>query len=717
MGRGIFAVTAMLVVATCRLDRLLVIPQGALLCVTPSAPDTLRDSAAGGSRAQRMNAVTISNCGAGELHWTALIRQGSSWVSIQPDSGVAGLTGSPPQIIFDPADLDTGVYRETVVINSTAGSGAIEIPVSFYVHPCRATPITVDDSASATVRSADCGAPHRPGHFARIYSFRGAANELVSFELLADFDAYVIVDTTLDPTRPVLSETDDPFLYYQRLPINQDYYVEVTSAAPADSGDFTLRLIQPRSPKAPQAPDQRLNDSVTSVSPGATVTQSSILLRAIVEDPDFVDSLHLEAEVRPASVPFSGPNVPNGPAVRNGDTAWVNATGLADKTSYHWRVRTGDNTGRSGPWVTFVGNPAFIINVPHPPSAPTALGQAKGDGTGILTGATADTDIVILFGNVSDQDPGDALRLEVEVRPVGTPFSGLTDVSPAVPDGGLLQALVGPLPNSTSYHWRARARDQAGDSSSWVSYGGNTESATDFRVVVPLVPNVPSALAQRQSTDQTPIPVGGPAEAETILTTATVSDPDPNRMLQLEVEVEPVGVDFTGQPNYASQFVPNNTTATAAVGPLSVNTGYHWQARTRSNAGRTSAWVSFPESPGNPEPDADFTYKLRPPPVQIVFAVQPTSSRAGSVIVPPVEVVALDSTGQVEIGFTGIVTMTIEPNFEKAKLQGTTTVTAVAGVATFSNLIVNKPGFGLQLRATTVQPSLTALSSLFNIFR
>ncbi|HJQ65483.1 MAG TPA: hypothetical protein VJ816_03855, partial [Gemmatimonadales bacterium] len=593
-------------------------------------------------------------------------------------------------------------------------SGAVQIPVSFYIHPCRVTPITIGDSATAALTAADCGAPHRDSSFARIFSFPGTANDSVSFEVPADFDVYVIVDTTLDGSRPVLAKTDEPYLYYQRLPISPSYYVEVTSAVPADTGVFTLRLTHPRLPAAPQAPDQRLNDSVTSVSPGATVTQSSILLRAIVEDPDFTDSLHLEAEVRPASIPFSGPNVPNGPPVRNGDTAWVSATGLADKTSYHWRVRAGDNTGRSGPWVSFGGNPDFVVNVPHAPRTPTALGQAKGDGTGILTGATTDTDVVILSGNVSDQDPGDALRIEVEVRPVGTPFSGSTDSSASVIDGGLLQAVVGPLPNVTSYHWRARARDQAGDSSSWVSYGGNLETATDFRIVT-LVPNVPSALAQRQSGDQTSIPVGGAAEANTILITATVSDPDPNHLLQLEVEVEPVDLAFNGQPNYSSQFVANNATAQATIGPLSVNTGYHWQVRARSNAGRTSAWQSFPEPPGNPETDADFTYKLRPPPVQIVFTVQPTSSRAGSVIVPPVEVAALDSAGQVDIGFTGTVTMSIEPNIYRAKLQGTKTVSAVAGVARFSDLSVNKAGFGLRLRATTSQPSLTVLSAYFNI--
>ena len=102
----------------------------------------------------------------------------------------------------------------------------------------------------------------------------------------------------------------------------------------------------------PQSLDQRLPDSVTSVSPGATVGQTSILLRAVLTDPDLGDSLHLEGEVRPVTVGFTGPNVPNGPAVANGHTAWLSVAGLSDKTSYHWRVRAGDNTGRSGAWAS-----------------------------------------------------------------------------------------------------------------------------------------------------------------------------------------------------------------------------------------------------------------------------------------------------------------------------------------------------------------------------
>jgi len=259
--------------------------------------------------------------------------------------------------------------------------------------------------------------------------------------------------------------------------------------------------------------------------------------------------------------------------------------------------------------------------------------------------------------------------------------------------------------------------DQSGDSSSWVAYGGNAESATDFRVVVPHVPNPPDALAQLQSSDLSPIPVGGAASSNTIVISGVVSDPDAGQTVQLEVEVLSVGQDFTGQPNYVTPLAPSNTTVSVTVGPLAVNTNYHWQARAKDAAGGTGAWVPYPISPINPETAPDFTYQIQQQPVQLVFTVQPTNTRAGRVIKPAIQVTALDINGQTSTNFNGTVTMTLATNPGFGTLSGTTTVTAVAGVATFSDLSINLTGFGYQLRATTVQPSLTAVSAPFNITR
>lgn len=720
LGSGLLAAAVLLSASACRVEQLLRHPEGALLCVSPADPDTLVDSAAVGSAMTRRDTLSIGNCGGGELHWTAAVKQGSPWLAILPESGLVG-SGNPPQVVFDPATLDDGLYWGTIEVRSTTGSGVAEVPVEFLVHPCRVVPITIDDSATATLSSADCGAPHRQGSFARIYGFPGTANDSVSIELPAGFGAYVALDTALAGTSPTVAETGsclgvagDPCLYYLRLPRNQTYFVEVTSARAADTGAFRLRLLHPRLPNGPDGLNQLLTDSVTSVAPGATVNETDILLRAIVTDPDLGDSLHLEGEVRPTGTAFTGPNVPDGPVVGNGQTAYLAVGGLIDGTTYHWRVRARDNTERSGLWVAFGGNPDFAVNVLHPPNAPTTLGQATAGGAVLLTGATTDTNMVRLGAVVSDPDAGDQLRLEVEVRPLGTPFSAPTNSSAPVVDGGALQVIVGPLPGATSYHWRARAVDQNGDTSSWVAYGGNAESAADFTVAAQQhAAYLPSSLAQLRSSDRSPIPVGGAVASSTVVLAATVSDLDPTRTLQLDLEVQPVGQSFLGRPNYSSAFVASGTVASVTVGPLTANTAYHWQARARDDGADTSAWVSFPEGPGNAETDADFV--VQAPPVQLVFAVQPSSAVVGVAITPAIEVAALDANGQVVTAYSDSVRMTIATNPTGGRLSGTTTVVAVDGVARFADLKINKAGSGYTLQAATTSPALSVISAPFNI--
>ncbi len=106
-----------------------------------------------------------------------------------------------------------------------------------------------------------------------------------------------------------------------------------------------------------------------------------------------------------------------------------------------------------------------------------------------------------------------------------------------------------------------------------------------------------------------------------------------------------------------------------------------------------------------------------PPATQLVFTVQPTSAVAGVAITPAVVVTALDAGGNVATGFTGQVEMAIDTDASQnhnAKLGGTTKVNAVAGVATFSNLNINKVGTGYTL-AASANGLTSATSTTFNI--
>ena len=100
--------------------------------------------------------------------------------------------------------------------------------------------------------------------------------------------------------------------------------------------------------------------------------------------------------------------------------------------------------------------------------------------------------------------------------------------------------------------------------------------------------------------------------------------------------------------------------------------------------------------------------------VKLAFTVQPSTTAAGVSITPAVTVTVEDASGNPVTGATNAVTIAIGSNPGSATLGGTTTVNAVNGVATFSNLSLNAIGTGYTLAATSA--SLTSTTSgAFNI--
>ena len=98
----------------------------------------------------------------------------------------------------------------------------------------------------------------------------------------------------------------------------------------------------------------------------------------------------------------------------------------------------------------------------------------------------------------------------------------------------------------------------------------------------------------------------------------------------------------------------------------------------------------------------------------LAIAVQPGTTPAGSPIAPAVQVAARDTFGNVATAFTGTVTLAIGTNPASGTLSGTTAVAAVAGIATFSAISINRPGTGYTLTATAT--GLTgAATAAFNI--
>ena len=99
---------------------------------------------------------------------------------------------------------------------------------------------------------------------------------------------------------------------------------------------------------------------------------------------------------------------------------------------------------------------------------------------------------------------------------------------------------------------------------------------------------------------------------------------------------------------------------------------------------------------------------------KLAFTVQPTNTAAGSSITPSVAVSVEDAGGNVVTSPSVSIAMAIGTNPGGGILSGTTPVNTVNGVATFSNLSINKSGTGYTLSATS-SGLATATSNTFNI--
>jgi YVTN family beta-propeller protein len=95
------------------------------------------------------------------------------------------------------------------------------------------------------------------------------------------------------------------------------------------------------------------------------------------------------------------------------------------------------------------------------------------------------------------------------------------------------------------------------------------------------------------------------------------------------------------------------------------------------------------------------------------FTTQPVGGQAGSPFSTQPVITVKDSGGNTMTSFTGLVTLTIKPGTGAtgATLTGTTAVNAVAGVATFNGLSVDKPGASYVLSATASGATLAESDS------
>jgi protocatechuate 3,4-dioxygenase beta subunit len=99
---------------------------------------------------------------------------------------------------------------------------------------------------------------------------------------------------------------------------------------------------------------------------------------------------------------------------------------------------------------------------------------------------------------------------------------------------------------------------------------------------------------------------------------------------------------------------------------------------------------------------------------KLAFSVQPSNVATGAAITPAIKVRIEDAQGTLVTSATNNVTLALSNNSTGAALSGTRTVAASGGIATFSDLSVNRPGTGYTLSASASGLS-GDVSSGFNV--
>src|SRR5207247_5099653 len=100
----------------------------------------------------------------------------------------------------------------------------------------------------------------------------------------------------------------------------------------------------------------------------------------------------------------------------------------------------------------------------------------------------------------------------------------------------------------------------------------------------------------------------------------------------------------------------------------------------------------------------------------LAITVHHGTTRAGDLIIPAIQLTAQDALENTDPGFTDTVMVAIGTDPGGDRLSGTTRVAAVSGLATFSNVSIDKAGDGYTLTASApIRGVSDATSGAFSI--
>ncbi|MEN6575282.1 MAG: hypothetical protein ABFD90_02980 [Phycisphaerales bacterium] len=149
---------------------------------------------------------------------------------------------------------------------------------------------------------------------------------------------------------------------------------------------------------------------------------------------------------------------------------------------------------------------------------------------------------------------------------------------------------------------------------------------------------------------------------------------------------------------------------------IGVSTGNYRVTPSKTGVTFTPAYIDIVVSTANLQTNTSLVFEVyHAPAAKLAFTGQPVGPyQAGEEINAVPEVTVQDAGGTTVTSFTGNITIAIGTNPGSGTLSGTKTRAAVAGVATFPGLSINKAGNGYTLVATSGALTL-ATSNSFNV--
>jgi len=581
-------------VATCRIDKLvkptihdrLVVSPAAILDTThATAPDTVRAT------------LRLASAEGATLSWTATAT--APWLTLLPNTGAAP---DSLVVVLVGGTLSQVVHHDTIAFTSPQTPGdTLKVPVAFTVlapEPrLTISPATRGDSAFAGSAQP------------RTFVLRIANTGELPFTWSGSVDSpWLSLSTDTGSVTP----QDSAFIIVSQAPRTLSPGTQtgtVTIAAPAAIGSpqtVTVSFKIKPCDESPIVADAVVTNTIALSDCGAPDRAGSLAKRYRV-DANAGDTLSLRLTSGSFDAYLTLHDDLGALLTQNDDCP--GSTGPS--CILEFRVPAAGRYVIEATTVGAADTGAFSLSVVKElaPNRPQAIGQFRRDSaTSIGIGTTTPESEVVFKATVTDPNPRDSVRLQLEVVDTTSPFSGTpNDSGSFVGVGQTAWVHRTGLAENAGFHWQARTCDKTKRCSSWLSFGVNSEAASDFRVNgIPENPTI-DALSLNQFNGAAMIPVGGGTggglgSAQTVTFKAMVSDVDPGDALVLEVEVQPTGTAFDGTTNlYRGTGVASGSTAAAAAGysvPL-LQASYHWRAHACDQTSRCSAWVSFG---GNADP-------------------------------------------------------------------------------------------------------------------